>query len=112
MKPKLIVLLASTAALLPLAVAAQEATAEPAAPPSSLSRADVRAELAAAKANGGMAVFRAGYIGSAPSVRARADVQAELKQAQASGEWARLNAEAPELMPQRAVAAPAWLARR
>lgn len=100
------------AALLPVAVSAQEATPEPVASAPQLSRAEVRAVLDHARSNGGMKVFRAGYLGEVAKSRSRADVVAELRQAQASGEWATLNAEAPQFGAPAAAVAPRWLAMR
>jgi hypothetical protein len=103
-------LVLAAAALLPLAVSAQEATPEPAAAASTLNRAEVRAALEQARANGEMKVFRAGYIGEPATQRSRADVMAEVRQARASGELARVNAEAVGFTRPGAAEAPSWLA--
>ena len=98
------------AAVLPFAASAQEATPEPARTPSTLSRAEVRAALDDARANGGMKVFRAGYIESVATPRSREAVMAEVRAARASGELAALNAEAVAFDARPGLAAPAWLA--
>jgi len=100
------------AAVLPFAASAQEATPEPAMAASTLSRAEVRAALDDARANGGMKVFRAGYIEPAAPERSRSAVMAEVREARASGELAALNAEAVAFEARPGVAAPAWLAMR
>jgi hypothetical protein len=82
------------AALLPMAVTAQEATPEPVRAAATLDRAEVRLALDDARRNGGMKVFRAGYVGEAATNRSRAAVMDEVRQARASGELAVLNAEA------------------
>jgi hypothetical protein len=99
------------AAVLPFAVSAQEATPEPARAASTLSRTEVRAALDDARANGGMKVFRAGYIESvAAAPRSRDAVMAEVRAARASGELAALNAEAVAFDVRPEMAAPAWMA--
>ena len=103
-------LVLAAAVLMPLAASAQEATPEPAAAVSTLDRAQVRAALQQARANGGMNVFRAGYIGEPATQRTRADVMAEVRQAQASGELAQWNAEAVAFSRPSSAQAPSWLA--
>jgi hypothetical protein len=98
------------AAVLPFAVSAQEATPEPVRAASTLSRAEVRAAVDEARANGGMKVFRAGYIESVAAPRSREAVMAEVREARASGELAALNAEAVAFDARPAMAAPGWLA--
>jgi hypothetical protein len=105
-------ILVLAAAVLPFATSAQEATPEPAAAASTFSRAEVRAALDDARANGGMKVFRAGYIEPAAAARSRDAVMAEVRAAQASGELAALNAEAVAFDARRGATAPAWLAMR
>lgn len=61
---------------------------------STKTRAAVQAELAAARANGDMKVFRAGYIEPVQHSALRAEVRAETLRALASGEIAAINAEA------------------
>jgi hypothetical protein len=100
------------AAVLPFAASAQEAAPEPSTAVSTLSRADVRAALDDARANGGMKVFRAGYIEPASAARSRDAVMAEVRAARASGELAALNAEVARFDTRAAEAAPAWLAMR
>ena len=103
-------ILVLAAAVLPFAVSAQEATPEPAMAASTLHRAEVRAALDDARANGGMKVFRAGYIEPAAAERSRDAVMAEVRAARASGELAALNAEAVAFEGRAGAAAPAWLA--
>jgi hypothetical protein len=105
-------MLVLVAAVLPFAASAQEATPEPATAVSTLSRADVRAALDDARANGGMKVFRAGYIEPASSARSRDAVMAEVRAARASGELASVNAEVARFDAHAAEAARAWLAMR
>jgi hypothetical protein len=100
------------AAVLPFAASAQEATPEPSTAVSTLSRADVRAALDDARANGGMKVFRAGYIEPASAARSRDAVMAEVRAARASGELASVNAEVARFDAHAAEAARAWLAMR
>lgn len=85
----------STAALVSFGAVAQEATPTPELnAPSTLSRAEVRAELARAKAAGELKVFSSTYVPTVATTRSRAEVMAELRQAKADGEYALLNAEA------------------
>ena len=60
---------------------------------STKSRAEVKAELAQARANGGMAVFSAGYIEPMRSQMTRAEVVAALQRARISGEARLIDAE-------------------
>lgn len=85
----------STAALVSFGAAAQEVTPTPELnAPSTLSRAEVRAELARAKAAGELKVFSSTYVPTVATTRTRAEVVAELRQAKADGEYALLNGEA------------------
>ena len=101
------------AALLPLAVSAQEATPEPARHDAVLDRAEVRQALEQARRDGTMKVFRSGYVGEVTSQRSRAEVMAEVRHARDTGELAALNAEAAGFgQPQRSGDAPRWMAQR
>ena len=85
----------STAALVSFGAAAQEVTPTPElSTPSTLSRAEVRAELARAKSAGELKVFSSTYVPTVATSRSRAEVTAELRQAKADGEYALLNGEA------------------
>ena len=102
---------ATTAAL------AQEATPEPlsvTSAASSLSRADVLAELARARAAGHLDYATNGYIQPLKSTASRAAVIAEVRAAARSGELAAIQAEAyghaPVLAVKAPQAAPAWVA--
>jgi hypothetical protein len=96
MKTPFAALLLASAAVLPLAVSAQEATPDPVPSPSLKSREEVRAELEQARASGALAVLKTGYLdGRGSATRSRADVMAEVAQARASGELAQIQAEAP-----------------
>lgn len=61
---------------------------------STKTRAAVQAELATARANGDMKVFRSGYIEPVRNSALRAEVRAETLRALAAGEVAAINAEA------------------
>ena len=106
MNTKLVYLVAVYAALWQTHALAQEATPEPVAAVSSLTRAEVRAELERASKNGEMKVFRTGYIGEVAVSRSRAEVIVELQRARASGEWAAINAEVHEPVARPHPAAP------
>jgi hypothetical protein len=85
----------SAAALVSFGAQAQEVSPFPEKDiPSTASRAEVRAELARAKAAGELKVHEEGYFPHTASTRSRADVVAELRRAQANGEYAALSAEA------------------
>jgi len=91
----------------PQAASAQSQTAN--------TRAEVVAELKAARANGTvLAAGEADYAQNTPfvSTRSRADVIAETRAAQASGELARLNSEAGyDLLARQSAQQPTVLAR-
>ena len=96
----IVILFGST---LGVAAFAQEATPAPEfSRPSTLSRAEVKADLMRSQANGEYASIGAeGQEAThtnavAPSTLTRAEVTAELKRSQASGEYARIVAEGQE----------------
>lgn len=93
---------ATTAAL------AQEATPEPLpVVTSSVTRADVQAQLAQARADGSIRFARADYVQPFRSVLSREAVKAETLAAIRSGEAAAINAEVYTFAPALAV----WVAR-
>jgi len=78
---------------------------------SSKTRAQVQAELAQARADGSLQVFRAGYIETVKGApKARAEVRAAIEAARASGELQAINGEAYDFQP-LSPAAPVRLAR-
>ena len=83
---------------------AQEATVEPqVATASGMTRAEVLAELARARAAGELTVTEADYgrLPRTPGVASRDAVRAELAAARASGEWRTLGAEAYDFVAVR-----------
>jgi len=89
--------IAATALLSAGSVLAQEASADTwlTASQATKTRAEVAAELQAARANGTIRAWSAGYIEPNRSQEARATVKAETVRALRAGEVAAINAEAP-----------------
>jgi hypothetical protein len=73
-------------------------------------RTQVQAEASRARAAGEMKMLRAGYIAPVGNPALRVQVSADLQRARVSGELARINAEAPVLVPAVLPAQPVYVA--